>query len=253
MRKNATKQRLKNNEPSFGMGLLWPSPELAELAGSLGFDWLWLDVEHGPFDLQALSNVVRAAESVGVDSIARIAKTRDPEQVLKYLETGIMGVIVPHAKTKEDIEFAVDAVKYPPVGHRSAGVMRPAGWGSRPSAGHYAASNEETMVMALVEEVEGLENIDEMLSVPGLDAVVIGFGDLSLTMGHPGEKNHPDVMRVATAAMDKILASDVALQVTVQNGEEAREWVQRGSLMLRCTMQQMLVPALKNWLQVAKS
>jgi len=253
MNTDGLKERLKKGKPSFGVGLLWPSPELVELCGFLGFDWLWLDVEHGPFDLGTLSHVVRAAELSGMDAIARISNDRNEEQVLKYLETGVAGIIMPHVRGKEDVEFAVQAVKYPPVGIRSSGGLRPAQWsvGSGPS--YFDRTNDKTVVMALVEDEEGLENMDEILSVEGLDAVVIGFGDLSLTMGHPADKNHPEVLKVGTEAQEKILASDKALQVTAQNGAEASEWIKKGALMVRCSLHQKLIPTLKNWLEEAKS
>ncbi len=103
MRKNTVKDKLRNKQPSYGIGLLWPSPELVELSGYLGFDWLWLDVEHGAFDLQELSHVARAAEAAGIVPIARVPKTRDPEQLLGIMETGMMGIITSHVQTKEDV------------------------------------------------------------------------------------------------------------------------------------------------------
>jgi 4-hydroxy-2-oxoheptanedioate aldolase len=247
MRKNQIKERIAAGIPSYGAGLLWPSPEIVDLMGGLGFDWLWLDLEHGPFDMNSLSHTVRAAEAAGVDTILRLPKIRDPEATLPYLETGAMGVIVAHTQTAADVEFAVKAVKYPPVGERSAGVMRGASWGAK--SDFYRHSNDQTMIMALVEDREGIDNIDEILAVNGLDAVVIGFGDLSLTMGHP--KNHPEVLKVGVPAQEKVIASGKALQVTVQNGREAAEWIEKGALMVRCTMHTILTTAAKSWLAAA--
>lgn len=253
MQTNRLKDRLKAGQASLGVGMLWPSPELVEFCGFLGFDWLWLDVEHGPFDLSVLTHVVRAGEVSGMDTIARIGHTRDPENVLKYLETGITGVIFPHVRSKEDVEFIVDAVKYPPTGIRSSGQFRPARWGAGgANPDFYPSENDRTVVMALIEEEEGIENLDDILSVEGLDAVVIGFGDLSLTMGHPANKGHPDVKRVGEAAQERVLASGKALQVTVQDGAEANAWIARGALMARCSLQQMLAPTLRSWLGAAR-
>ena len=121
MRKNFVKEKMQAGQPSFGIGIPWPSPELVEFCGYLGFEWLWIDVEHGAFDLQALSNIARAAEVSGMVPIARIPKTDDPEQILGYMETGMMGILTPHTKSREDAEFVVRAVKYPPIGMRSSG------------------------------------------------------------------------------------------------------------------------------------
>ena len=253
MQTTGIKRRLELKQPSFGVGMLWPSPELVELCGYLGFDWLWLDVEHGPFDLQSLTHVVRAAETSGMDTIARISKTRDPEEILRYLETGIKGIIVPHTHSREDVEFALQAIKYPPRGIRSSGQFRPARWataGADPE--FYERQNRQTVLMALVEDEEGIANIDEIVAVEGLDAVVIGFGDLSLTMGQPANKSHPDVLRVGTKAQEKVLASAAALQVTAQDGREASDWIERGALMVRCSLQSLLIPALRSWLDQAR-
>jgi 4-hydroxy-2-oxoheptanedioate aldolase len=254
MEATGLKRRLELKQPSYGVGLLWPSPELVELSGYMGFEWLWLDIEHGPFDLSSLTHVVRAAEASGMDTIARIGHTRDPEAVLRYLETGIAGIIVPHTRTREDVEFAVQATKYPPVGIRSSGQFRPARWAAAGRDPHfYERENRRSVVMALVEDEEGIENLDEILAVDGLDAVVIGYGDLSLTMGYPGEKSHPDVLRVGLEAQRKVLASSKALQVTAQDGAEARDWLDRGALMVRCSLQSILIPAMQGWLTRARA
>lgn len=254
MRTNRVKANLRAGKPSFGIGTLWPSPELVEFCGYHGFDWLWIDLEHGAFDLGSLSNVVRAAEVSGMVPIARLPQTEDPELVLKYLETGLMGIITSHTRTRADVEFALQAIKYPPLGSRSAGVMRPANLGVTGTSGeYYAASNQETMVMALVEDEEGLENIDEILSVDGLDAVVIGWGDLSLTQGHPGNRAHPQVAEIGNRAKAKILASKtVALQVTAQTGADARQAIEEGALMVRCSIPSILSPVCESWLKTAR-
>ena len=251
MRTNRIKQRIAAKTPSYGIGLLWPSPEIVDLVGALGFEWLWLDIEHGPFDLATLSHTVRAAEAGGMDTIIRLPRSRDPEAILPYLETGAMGVIMAHTQSAEDVEFAVSAIKYPPVGERSAGTMRGAGWGAE--SGFYEHSNRETMVMALVEDEIGIANLDSILAVDGLDAVVIGYGDLSLTMGHPGNKGHPHVQEVGLAAQEKVLASDKALQVTAQDGDEAAQWIARGALMVRCTAVTILTAGLRPWLAKARA
>lgn len=251
MRSNGIRQRLNAGVPSFGAGLIWPSPEMAELCGGLGFDWLWLDLEHGPFDMASLSHTVRAAESTGMDTIARLPKTTDPGVILRVLETGVTGLIVPHVRGRADIDAVVSAAKYPPLGKRSAGTMRGPRWSPVPD--YFERVNADVMILALVEEVEGIENIDEILGVAELDGVVIGFGDLSVTMGHSGRRDHPDVLRIGTAAQEKVLAAGKILQVTTQDGADAAEWVRRGAQMVRCTPSKMLGSVCKSWIDKAKA
>lgn len=250
MRRNPIRERIRKGVPSFGIGTLWPSPELVEFCGFHGFDWLWMDLEHGAFDRQALSHTVRAAEVSGMVPIGRLPQTRDLELVLGFLETGVMGVITSHTHSREDVEFAVQAVKYPPLGKRSAGAMRPADWGvPQKGSEYYEVANQETLIMCLVEDMEGIDNLDDILRVKELDAVVIGPGDLSLTLGHPGQKDHPLVASTMKRAQEKVLASGKALQVTAQDPQAARRAVEEGALLVRCTVPSMLSPALKAWLQ----
>jgi 4-hydroxy-2-oxoheptanedioate aldolase len=254
MRKNKVKSNLRAGIPSFGVGILWPSPELVEFCGFLGFDWLWIDLEHGQFDLQVLTNTIRAAELSAMIPVGRIQSTRDPSVVLKYLEAGLMGIIMPHVQKKEDIEFLVNSVKYPPEGIRSSGRMRVANWGITQSyEEHIETTNNGALIMALVEDKKGLANIDEILETDGLDAVVIGYGDLSMKMGYPGQKYHPEVLKLGHSAANKVLAHPkVALQVTAQKGDEAREWIKKGALMVRCGAPWIFEAAAKDWLVKAK-
>lgn len=107
--------------------------------------------------------------------------------------------------------------------------------------------------MVLVEEEDGLANLDDILAVPGLDAVSIGFGDLSLQMGHPGDHLHPEVLRLLEPAWAKVLASGKALQVDEgEGGRCAREWVEAGALLPRCEAPLFLAAGCKAWLQAAR-
>jgi 4-hydroxy-2-oxoheptanedioate aldolase len=223
MRKNLVKDKIRNGKPAVGIGLLWDSPDLVEFCGYLGFNWIWLDGEHGRFNSYNLWDTIRASEVGGIIPIIR-APTNDPKLFLNYFEAGMMGVIVPHVNTREDMATAVKAVKYPPLGERSSGAMRPARYAlSDHRKDYFQRANEETMVIALIEEPEGIDNLDEILKVDGLDAVVIGYGDLSMNLGYPGEKEHPEVQKLGRRAREKIVNSDKWLQETVQDPVEARK------------------------------
>lgn len=251
MRKNLVKAKIRAGQPSFGIGgSPFLSPDLVEFFGYVGFEWLFIDLEHYPVDLETLANITRASELAGIVPFARIPKTHDQELILRYLETGMMGIITSFSNCREDIEFAVRAVKYPPLGTRSAGLMRAARWGlGQPAPEYYEATNRETMVIALVEEKAGIENLDEILSVEGLDVACIAPADLSLTLGYPDQLDHPEVAELLKHGREKILASDKALMITVQDGDAARRWVEAGALMVRVKAQGLLASAAEAWLK----
>jgi len=226
---------------------------MVEFFGYLGFDWFFLDLEHYPIDLETLADVVRASEVAGIVPIAKVPSQADPELILRYLETGLLGVMVAFTRCREDVERVVRAVKYPPFGTRSAGAHRPARWGIGLSAAdYYEASNRETMVLALIEDKVGVDNLGEILTVEGLDGIDIGPGDLALTLGHPGEYDHPEVAELRDRAHEQVLASDKALVITVSDGTAAHHWAQKGALLVRCRAQILLASACQNWLQAAR-
>src|SRR5690606_13017282 len=117
-----------------------------------------------------------------------------PADLLGYMETGIQGIVMPHVHSRADVELLVEGTKYYPVGKRGAGAMRPGNFGvGMNAADYYRRANEESLLVALVEDVEGIENIDEIVSVPELDVLLVGPGDLALAMGVAGQKGNPEV------------------------------------------------------------
>lgn len=254
--KNPVKDKLRAGQPAYGMLVHWPSPEIVEVSAHLGYDWVWIDIEHGTYDPYMMAHINRAAEAAGIVSIARIPKTNQRSQILGYMETGFKGVLSAHTQSKADVEFIVDAVKYPPVGKRSAGAMRGAKWGlAAPSPEYYEAANRETLVMALVEEPEGIENIEEIVSVPELDAVMIGPGDLSLALGIPGQVDHPETVRLRQKAEEAVLKAGKALMVITYADLELgkKAILERGAMLPVCSSQGLMVGAAKTYLQTLRS
>ena len=251
MRKNKVKEKISRGEPALGIGLLWGCPDL-EFCGYLGFDWIWLDGEHGRFSPYSLWDIARASEVGDIIPIIR-APQNDSKLLLEYLEAGIMGVIIPQVRTKEDVVKAVNAAKYPPLGKRGSGAIRPAKYGLfSDQKDYFKKANEETMVIALVEDPVGIENLAEILLVEGLDAVVIGYSDLSMSMGHPGEPEHPDVRKVGKKAREMIVTSDKWLQETIQDPNNARKAVETGANLVRCSLTSLLRTGAQEYLEKAR-
>ena len=135
MKPNKMKAKLLAGEPVFGVSIMIPSPQIVEMVGRLGFDWVLIDCEHGTISLETVEILAMAAESCGITAIAR-PKTKDADDILKVMDRGVMGVQVPHVNTAEDARQVVAAVKYHPLGQRGlAAGTRPA---SHPAATHDA-------------------------------------------------------------------------------------------------------------------
>lgn len=198
---------------------MFPSPQIVEIVGKLGFDWVLIDCEHGSNSPESVELMAMAAELSGVTPIAR-PWTNSPEAILRVMDRGAMGVQVPHVNTAADARRAVEAVKYHPLGNRGLAVgTRPANFGFRESAADYVKiANQETLVCVQLEEKEALQNIDEILQVEGVDVFFVGPSDLSQSMGYPGRSDAPEVKD----AMDKAFTSIVAAGKTPGSAGNAR-------------------------------
>ncbi len=180
---------LKAGRPLVGTLLSLPSPELAEIAAGAGFDWLFLDMEHGllgPGDVQAL---VRAAAPC--PCLVRIPEAAEM-WVRKALDAGAAGIIVPHVEAAETVEAAVGWARFPPAGGRSIGFSRANLYGRRLHE-DLEGANETNAVVAQIEHLDGVREIERIAAVPGLTALFIGPYDLSASMNRPGRLDDPEV------------------------------------------------------------
>ena len=202
------KSKLLAGEPAYGASVMIPSPQLVEMLGQVGFDWVLIDCEHGTITLETVELMVMAAEAAGVTPIARPV-TGSAEHILQVMDRGAAGVQVPHVRSAEDARRAVEAVKYHPVGGRGLAVgTRSSGYGfSRSMTDYASAANDETLVCVQLEDAEAIENADEILAVDGVDVFFIGPSDLSQSMGHPGNPKAPEVRAAIDATLEKIVAA----------------------------------------------
>ena len=194
--------------PIFGGSLHIPSPEIVEWFGLLGFDFALIDSEQGQMSVQTCTEMVRAANVVGMHSIIRIPY-HDPRLIDRSLNSGATGVMVPHLTTVAQAEELVAHAKYAPIGHRSfAGHARASGYAQVHKADDYQAmANRETMIFAIIEDEEGLENLDDILKVDGLDVFSVGMRDLSTSLGYQGDWNHPNVQKIVEEVVEKVMAA----------------------------------------------
>tara|TARA_B100000686_G_scaffold337412_1_gene408504 strand:+ start:262 stop:1023 length:762 start_codon:yes stop_codon:yes gene_type:complete len=252
MQTNTTKQKLDDGETVYGAFFRTPDTSLIELQGYLGWDFLVLDGEHGTLQPRDVEDQCRACELRGITPIAR-ATTNEQSIILRFMDTGVQGALIPFVNTADDAERAVQSIKYQPRGKRGLAGIRAADFGRTQSLGDYVKqANEETLVIAQIETTEGLANLDAIVQTPDVDIIFIGPNDLANSLGHPGNIPHPDVQ----AAMDKIAAATLnagkILGLMIYNSEGARQWRDKGARFISVPFESVMTAAVTNFLDEAK-
>ena len=192
------------------------SPELVELYGDLGFEFVWHDLEHtGPAaqDARSLAALLRAADAAGTDLLVRVP-TPDPATIRKVLDTGVRNVLVPRVETPEEVERAVDAARFSSdgtPGDRGFAFPRASRWGRLDATEYVVTEDREVLIGVMIETPAAVERIEEILAVPELGFVFVGPFDLAAAMGYPGEVSHPDVEERVSTVASATRETDVAL------------------------------------------
>jgi 4-hydroxy-2-oxoheptanedioate aldolase len=179
MRPNTVKQKLLEGKPQIGGWLSIPSSVSAEIMAHQGFDWLVVDTQHGAIDFNAALPMLQAISTTDTMPFVRVP-WNEPSIIMKYLDAGAYGIVVPMIETKEDAERAVWAMRYPPAGMRSSGPFRATMYAG---ADYQDRANDELLLAVMIETAKALENLDAIASVPGIDALYIGPSDLSQALG----------------------------------------------------------------------
>jgi len=224
---NKLKQILQQGKVVFGVTVQISSETLVEIIGYAGFDFVFIDTEHGQIDLQSAGRLIRVADSVGMTPLVRVMKN-DAAEILKALDLGAKGIIVPHISTKEDAQLAVRACKYGPGGRGSCPLVRANRYGLDDWPQYQDAANRNTMFIALIENVAAVENIDEILTVDGIDAVFIGAFDMSVDAGCKGNVQSPKIQRCIQTIIDACNKKSIPVMHTTTNGPDIKAWVDKG-------------------------
>lgn len=199
---NKLKVRLREGRTVFGLLNSIPFPLMVEMIGYAGYDFVILDLEHASANPETLENMIRAAECAGITPLVRVPSAA-PDTILRALDAGAEGIVVPHVRTRAEAEQIVAASRYHPLGARGISGGRTTGFGTIDLATYFERANLEIMVVVMIEDREGVENIDDIVSVPGIDMVLEGAIDLSQSFGVPGNAQHASVQ----AAIARIAAA----------------------------------------------
>lgn len=221
------KDRIAAGEALFGSFLKTPSPILVEVLATAGLDLLCLDAEHAPFDRAAIDACVMAARAADFPVIVR-PPSAAPEHILNALDCGADGVLLPHIRSAAEARAAALAAEYRPGGRGYAGSSRAARYGLAAMAEHRAASAARTVVIAQIEDVEALAEVDAIAAVPGIDALFVGRIDLTVAF----DAETPDAPEVI-AAVDRIITAGKAagrpVGMFVPRNHDIPDWRAKGA------------------------
>ena len=210
------------------------SPEVMRALAAAGLDWAYLDSEHGGFDLETLQDMSKAAVLAGLCSVVRVAELQYA-LVARALDCGAQGVLFPRVESPELLEQAISWTRFPPLGVRGFGLTMPhLEYEAISMADAITHINQNVLVVFQIETKTALDRVDELLSVPNIDAVMIGPADLSLSLGVPGQFDHPLMIE----AMDKIREScdrhGIAPGLHLRSLPLVKKWRDRGMRFLSC-------------------
>ncbi len=222
------KSRLLKGEKVIGPFMKLTSPALVEIFGLAGFDFMIIDAEHGPFNMETAENLIRAAELVKISSIVRV-RSNDGSLISRALDLGAEGIIVPQVTSAEDARAVVRAARFAPEGERGVcRYVRASGYTHEEKYSYFKRANRETVVIIIIEGAEGVENLDEILKLRGIDSIFIGPYDLSQSLGLPGQIKHSLVVQKMQQVVERARDANIAVGTFVEDIASAREWMEMG-------------------------
>ena len=235
MRLNRTKQRLKDGHAAVGVShSQLGTAEIPKMFAAANLDWVFLDSDHSPISSDTLHDLIRAYLMTDVTVVVRVCDFQY-DLVARALDSGAEGVIFPRCEDPGQLEQAIRGAKFPPQGRRGYGLGPPqVGYRGMTFAEIMSHANEQTLSIAQVESTTALERLDELASVPGLDALLAGPADLSVSLGVPGDWKHPKLV----AAIDRMIAvcndKGVFPAIQVRSFDLADFWIDRGMKLIGC-------------------
>ena len=224
---NRVKGALAAGEPSFGLIATIPSIQTVQTLASAGVDWLIIDMEHGPIDIASVHAMIVATAGTETVPFVRLPWSH-PWQAKPAMDLGALGIVFPMICTHEQAQAAVRSVRYPPAGDRLWGPFyAPMRW-NQAMPRYIDAANESMLAIITIEHPDAVRNIEEIMSVPGLDLAFIGPGDLAMSLGISGQFDHPKLKAAVAEAEAGILRSKVPLGGVARTPDQAKQMLDRG-------------------------
>jgi 4-hydroxy-2-oxoheptanedioate aldolase len=235
MQINTVKQALKAGRCQLGTAVFqMRSPEIARVLAASGFDWAFFDTEHGGFGIESVQDFCRVANLVGIAPIVRIAEMHY-SLVARSLDCGAQGIIFPRVESPEILAEAVAWTRFPKEGVRGYGLGGPQlGYQQHSFAEVIDHVNSNTLVVLQIETLKAFEARTALLSVPGIDAVLIGPADLSISLGIPGQFDHPLIVETIKAIQESCIQHGIAPGIHLRSPELAKFWRDQGMRLLSC-------------------
>lgn len=221
------KQALAEERLIFGLFCSTPQPQIVEMIGVAGFDFVIIDTEHTLVNPETLEQMLRAADAAGIAALVRVADCSS-KPILRALDAGAQGVVVPSVRSRADAETIVRASRYAPQGERSLNAGRSTSFGAVDLAAHLQQANDEVVVVAMIEDREGVAAIGEIVAVPGIDMLLEGAADLSQSLGVPWQTRHPEVRAALMQVQTVARAQGVPFCAIPRVVEDIGAWRERG-------------------------
>jgi 4-hydroxy-2-oxoheptanedioate aldolase len=229
MKKNTVRAKLQRGEPSIGTWLTLPDTTSAQLMCGVGFDWLTVELEHSPVTFETAAQSFAIIAASGVVPLARVP-WNTAENIKRVLDTGAYGIVVPMVNSRAEAEAVVNAARYAPLGKRSiGGQMHAVNFGTDPGT-YYAKANDEILVVIMAEHIEAIEAAEDILSVPGIDAVFIGPNDLHNSLGKPPafDSEHKEFVDAVAHILKTARKNNIAAGIHVIDAAAAQRRVAQG-------------------------
>jgi 2-dehydro-3-deoxyglucarate aldolase/4-hydroxy-2-oxoheptanedioate aldolase len=204
------------------------NPNLAWMLAQSGFDYFIIDNEHGAYSPETVSNMIAAARGAGIAVIVRIPEIRR-EAIMKPLDSGAAGLLVPMVNTADQAEEIMTHAKYPPMGNRGVALSRGHSSYGRPDAAQYLKlANQATFIAVQAESPQAIDNLESIAATPGIDSIFVGPADLSVSMGIPGQLTHPREVEAIARVIAVCRQHDVIPGIHMSNVATLKEWIQKG-------------------------